>query len=185
VIKNRFARIFLSLLLAASVSPLAAQCLSEIAQKEKERRSRKKGEKVKTYTDKDLKTPDGKKEDNQDPQISPSAAGWDVNCASCVDPETGTTKEESWRERATAQRQVLATAERRLKDLEEETRKNGSTIIGSTDTMEILTLKARLAEIETQIAQAKEDVEKARRAIEDLEDEARKAAVPPGWLREP
>jgi hypothetical protein len=32
-------------------------------------------------------------------------------------------------------------------------------------------------------AQAKAELEAAERAIETLEDEARRAGVPPGWLR--
>ena len=35
----------------------------------------------------------------------------------------------------------------------------------------------------SELARVKQDVEKGKQAIADIEEEARKASVPPGWLR--
>ena len=42
---------------------------------------------------------------------------------------------------------------------------------------------ARIAEALTELERVKQDVERGKKQIADIEEEARKAGVPPGWLR--
>ena len=45
-------------------------------------------------------------------------------------------------------------------------------------------LNAQLGEMKDQLESTKEEIKSANQAIEDLQEEARKAGVPPGWMRE-
>jgi hypothetical protein len=44
--------------------------------------------------------------------------------------------------------------------------------------------QAQIAEAQADLERAKADVERARQAQTDLEEEARRKSIPPGWLRE-
>ena len=47
--------------------------------------------------------------------------------------------------------------------------------------------RARLAgdrkDVQNELARVRQEIERGKKAIVDLEEEARKAGVPPGWLR--
>ena len=53
------------------------------------------------------------------------------------------------------------------------------------DPNRLQTLEADRAKAAADLEAAKDELAKARQALEDLEEEARKSGVPPGWLREP
>ena len=55
----------------------------------------------------------------------------------------------------------------------------------STDTNEILQLRAQQQEQTEQLEQARRGLVEAKQAMDAFEEEARRASVPPGWLREP
>ena len=96
------------------------------------------------------------------------------------------TEEAGWRSRADAARARLAQAnalvagiEARIVQLRED-RTQG-------DAMNPNREQSRQAEITAEmenLASAQEGVAAARQAMAELEEEARKASVPPGWLRE-
>ena len=44
--------------------------------------------------------------------------------------------------------------------------------------------QAQLAQAIADLERAKADVERARQALTDLEEDARRKSIPPGWLRE-
>jgi hypothetical protein len=101
-------------------------------------------------------------------------------------PTAAQMEEASWRGRADAARSRLAEAtaivagiEAKIVALREDR--------GVDDPMNPNRLQAREAEIASEtekLAAAQEVVTAARQALADLEEEARKAGVPPGWLRE-
>jgi hypothetical protein len=46
------------------------------------------------------------------------------------------------------------------------------------------TRRAEYAQVQAELELAKGQLERARQALVDLEEEARRKGVPPGWLRE-
>ncbi len=44
--------------------------------------------------------------------------------------------------------------------------------------------QAQLAQATADLERAKADVERAKQALTDLEEDARRKSIPPGWLRE-
>jgi hypothetical protein len=99
---------------------------------------------------------------------------------------SGAPKESVWRARADAARQRIADADAAIARIEAhlgELRDDRS----GQDAMNPNREQARQAQIaaETEnLATARADAAAAREALAELEDEARKAGVPPGWLRE-
>ena len=91
--------------------------------------------------------------------------------------------EERWRHRMAEARQALEEAERRADELQ--TRANGlwADFTGRDDPAQRAAIEqerqAALAELEETRAEADE----LGRAVADVRDEARRAGVPPGWLR--
>jgi hypothetical protein len=184
--KNRgewIARALLAAGLMAVAALVAAQSLGELAEKEKSRRAKETGEKSPTYTDEDLKRIGGDKKDKDDESTAAPAEPNTSDDASDLEDENLRQEERSWRGRAAAVREAVTAAESRLKELEDEASKTGSTILGSTDTMEILRLRARQNEIEKETEHARAELERAREELQRFEDEARGKNVPAGWLR--
>jgi hypothetical protein len=90
----------------------------------------------------------------------------------------------SWAERAQALRDAVTQAEEHVKDLDSQAQALLWQYLQSTDTNEILSLKAEQQEILDQLPDARKAVADAQKALEDFEKEAAKAGVPPGELRE-
>lgn len=88
-----------------------------------------------------------------------------------------------WQDRIRAARQRLANAQRRYQELErkrnEEVAKSGASPIGQLEG------RVKAQQMEAEMQQAQKDIDDARNEVEnDIPEEARKAGVPPGWLRE-
>ena len=90
----------------------------------------------------------------------------------------------AWADRAQAMRDAAAEAEKHVQDLESQAQALLWQYLQSTDTNEILRLKAEQQEILDQIPDAKKAAEEAQKALADFEREAGQAGVPPGELRE-
>jgi hypothetical protein len=90
----------------------------------------------------------------------------------------------SWADRAQAMREAVTQAEERVKELDSQAQALLWEYLQSTDTNEILRLKAEQQAILDQIPEARKSVEEARKALADFEREAALAGVPPGELRE-
>lgn len=98
-------------------------------------------------------------------------------------PPDAEAEERRWRDRMTAARQALEQAERRAAELQ--TRVNGlwADFTGRDDPAQRAVLeqerRAALAELDETRAEADE----LAQAVADMRAEARRAGVPPGWLR--
>jgi len=172
-----------AVILAVMLVPgaLSAQDLAAAARKEKERREkvRESGQETKRYGGDELQAgrPKGAS-DSQSPaaQNAPPRPGEkpvDVDDAKReLELETeGTTrkvKESVWRAKAKAARAALAAA-RKAHEQTSSLRPGPGMPPNQVDAMQGATKTA---------------LEAAEKAWEDLEDEARRASVPPGWLRE-
>jgi hypothetical protein len=93
-------------------------------------------------------------------------------------------EEASWRGRAAAARDAVATNEAAVAKLQDEAGRLANRILLSTDTNEILRLRAEQQKVQASLDAARNELEASRKAVDDLQEEARRAGVPPGWVRE-
>jgi hypothetical protein len=184
--------------IAATVAVLAlpaaapAQGLGDAAKKEKERRASSPAPKGRTYTQEELaKLPPVANEPGPAPEGAPPVAAA-PSTAPAADPappadaqavdeeaERRAEAEETWRARVAEARQKVDAARKKHDTLAslnlvpgyEYVDASGRTVIGSIGQLQALT------------ARAKADLEAAEKELEDLLEAARRANVPPGWLR--
>ena len=91
--------------------------------------------------------------------------------------------EQQWRNRMTAARQALEEAERRAAELQ--TRANGlwADFTGRDDPARRAAIDQERQAALTELKETRAEVDELARAVADVRDEARRAGVPPGWLR--
>ena len=91
--------------------------------------------------------------------------------------------EQQWRNRMTATRQALEEAERRAAELQ--TRANGlwADFTGRDDPAQRAAIDQERQAALTELEETRAEADELARAVDDLRDEARRAGVPPGWLR--
>lgn len=180
----------MSKLLAAGVLVLVlpalglGQSLGAAAQKEKERRKKNQetGVKAKVMTDEDVAAVH---QDAPATAASPSprpslfASPQDDTRSEGGSDRVRKQQETRWRERMAQANARLERARKRYETLSQMylaqgeyfADEKGRAVISSAEQLQRLT------------AQAKAELEAAQKAIDNLEDEARRAGVPPGWLR--
>ena len=183
------------LLMAAVTS---AQSLGDAAAREKARREKagESGRAPKTVTDEDLKT--GIKDGTQSAGTYSPAAGTVGTAPSgtsvskeqsgtrppgsrqTAPADTARNDEEYWRSRVRTARARVADAEKIVEEMEKLHLVEGERYV---DARTGATVVASLTELRALTAKAKAEREVARQALSDLEEEARRAGVLPGWLR--
>lgn len=171
--------------------PLFAQSLGEAAQKERERRAALKKQPGKVVTDEDLKKTTGETSTPTEASPSPTQAQTSRRPMTAAQ-EAGKSggafsgDERAWRDRAGDLREGIAGAERALKDAEaraEALRLDMDPNRGALDPNRMQRLQADQTAAAAQIEKAKKELAAAKQGLADLEEEARRASVPPGWLR--
>lgn len=180
-------RTLTALVLIVLPATLAAQGLGDASKKEQARRKQvqqQHGTEAKTYTDADVK---GRAPANETGAASPAARdqGAPGGEKTATDPAAGADErlrqqdEQRWRSRLAAANARLAAARQAHETLASLTLvpgyvyqdENGRTVIGSVEQLQRMT------------GRAKADLDSAQKALDDLLEEARRANVPPGWLR--
>lgn len=127
--------------------------------------------------------------DGVEPAQEPAPAGSEGNPVNTNEGESTDevpNDEATWRQRAEAARQRITDAEVAVSQAEQRLAELRSDI-APEDPMNPFRQQTREAEITAQMEQleaARAEVVAARQALSDLEDEARRASIPPGWLRE-
>jgi len=145
-------------------SPLLhAQSLADAAEKERQRR-RAIGGAGPVYTNDDLPLTKGSLANDAKAKAPQAAA----DATPAGDPAPPEATEASWRQRAQAATARVTRAEARVADLKNRT---SPYRVG------------RGPGAEDRIARAEDELAKARQALDDLLEAARRAGVPPGWLR--
>ena len=180
-------------LVSSAAATAAAQSLVEVARQERLRRealARQAGPDAaptRVYTDADL-VYSGRLTMRVDDQARDAGA---ESGAAATEPATpaaspeaaGAGDEERWRNRMAEARQALEQAERRAAELQTRVNRLWADFTARDDPAQRAAIEqdrvAALDELEATEAEADE----LARAIIDLRDEARRAGVPPGWLR--
>jgi hypothetical protein len=183
--------------LLAVATPLAAQGLADVARAEEARRKTVKGQ-AKVYTNETLRGPDGGDPPAAPPAAEPaaSAAGTDKPASSAgsksstpgagdsTKSATDSAKDEKyWRDRMTEARNALARSQTFADALQSQINGLYAEFVSKDDPAQRAVIEQkRLAAIAEQ-DRVKSEVVKHTKAIADIEDEARRASVPAGWLR--
>ena len=197
IIARSKGRVVLSLALAVGFAwPVGAAAqtqstppsLAEIAKKEAERRKTTKDAK-RVITTKDL--PESARKPASAPATSAErghsggdqkpASGAEISSGSA--PSGGQGDEAAWRARITQARETLRRNETFLEALQTRVNALGNDFRNSGDSAQQAKLtQDRLKALED-LERVKADVELSKKQIGDIEEEARKAGVPPGWVR--
>jgi hypothetical protein len=155
--------------------------LAEVARKEQERRKTTKSP-TKVLTNKDLPTVSAPAPaapapaPEQLPAAEPATAG----AQKPAEPE----KDEAWwRTRITEQRQALSRAEVLLEALQSRVNGLSADFVNRDDPYQRAKIGEDRQKALAEMERVKADIEGCKTKIEDIEEEARKAGVPPGWLR--
>jgi hypothetical protein len=185
--------IFLALLLVCVAMPLGAQSLGDVAKKEAERRKSVK-EPEKVLTNKDV--PHLPQADQAPPAPSSGDADAAAEKGDAVAPdkpgpaEPASEKpadvpkdEKYWSERYKAVQQQLERDQVFLEALQ--TRVNALTtdFVNRDDPAQRATIGSDRQKALAEVTRLNATILADKKAIADFEDEARRAAVPPGWLR--
>jgi hypothetical protein len=186
-VKLALAAAMVSVVGAGLARPVAAQSLADVARQEEERRKRVK-EPAKVITNRDL-----------GPALSagapPSAAGSESSKAG--EPKDGQKDAEKDKDKTKEPVKDQAYWSRRLKDLQTQLDRDQafstalqSQINGLTAEFTARDDPAQRTAIEqnrqkalAELNRLKDAIVKDKKAIDDFNDEARRAGVPPGWLR--
>jgi hypothetical protein len=180
-------------LLAAAASP-AAQSLADVARAEEARRKTVKGQ-GKVYTNETLRGADGGEAPAPPPVAAPAptppaaAAGTtkpapEAGVKPPTPPASTAPKDEKyWRDRLAAAREALQRSQTFADALQTQINGLYTDFVNMSDPAQrALIEKKRLAAIAEQ-DRVKADIGKFTKALADIEDEARRANVPAGWLR--
>lgn len=165
------------------------QSLGDAARKEQERRAKLKAEGVKAraVTEDDLGT-ETVAAPNPSASPKPGAAATKTPAADASPAPAGGVEDEArqrrqsedaWRRRAALAQARLERATKRYDVLSKMALSPGEYYVDNENRPLITSVE----QLQRLTAEAKAEQEAAQKAIEDLEDEARRASVPPGWLR--
>lgn len=186
------------ILSTAGALPVSAQSLADVARKEGERRQTVKGGAGKTYTDKDLKSvpapaPDAATADKPADDTKAADAVADDKAAADKKPDDKGSKagdaktvvkdQDYWSGRMAALRQQLDRDQTYLSALQNRIDSLTTDFVNRDDPAQQSQIRADREKALAELDRLKKVVEEDRRAIPELEEEARREGVPPGWLR--
>ncbi|HEX9366721.1 MAG TPA: hypothetical protein VF921_08840 [Vicinamibacterales bacterium] len=171
--------------------PVCAQSLGDLAKKEQERRKTLPPA-TKTYTNEDLKKLPPSADDNVKPADKAKAddaikAG-DPAKPGGTKPEAATSPEPAkdekyWRGRITAAKDDIAKNEAFRDALQSQINGLAAEFSARDDPNQRAKIADDRQKALAQLASVTEAITKGIKAIADIEEEARRAGVPPGWLR--
>jgi hypothetical protein len=181
----------LALLIGPSVT--WAQSLGDVARAEEARRKTVK-KPAKVYTNDDLKRNGGDSSSAPAPAAQPAAAGAAKPGDGAAKTEAAKTDqpaktddqakdEKYWRTRITAPRETLAHDKVLLDALQSRMNALDTDFANISDPAQRAVVEGNRKTARAEITRITQDIEKQTKSINDVQEEARKASVPPGWLR--
>jgi hypothetical protein len=171
----------------------SGQTLGEVAKKESERRkAQPQGGKV--YTNKDLPasaqkpaTPNPSTEAPAQTPTDPVAAATEQkaeDAKTAADTPQGDQKDQSyWKGRMAAAREELRRSEMFAEALQTRVNALNKDFNSRDNPAQRSAIGTDRTEALNELTRVKQDVERGKKQITDIEEEARKAGVPPGWVR--
>ena len=178
----RVAFVVVAVVGAVHTAPAAAQTppLAEVARKEQERRKTQKPA-SKVYTKKDL--PESAQLPPA-PVASPAAPPAEQKPAPAEQKREGDGKDEAWwRNRIGAAREELRRNEVFAEALQSRINALSADFVNRDDPFQRAKVGQDRDKAIAELSRVKDEIERGKKQIEDIEEEARKAGVPPGWLR--
>jgi hypothetical protein len=176
--------VFLLLILAGMgiSAPLRAQSLADVAKKEEERR-KKLPAPAKVYTNKDLTAvPAGT-------PVSPPATATEPPAAAPAAADTpkedkGPVKDQAyWSGRRKALQDKLDRDASYLLALQTRVNSLAADFVNRDDPAQRAVIERERLKAVADLARLQQDITNGKKALADLDEEARRAGVPPGWLR--
>lgn len=171
----------------------SGQTLGEVAKKEAERRkAQPQGGKV--YTNKDLPasaqkpaTPNPSTDTPAQTPTDPVAAATEQKAGdakTAADKPQGDQKDQAyWKGRMAAAREELRRSEMFAEALQTRVNTLNKDFNSRDNPAQRSAIGADRTEALNELTRVKQDVERGKKQIADIEEEARKAGVPPGWVR--
>jgi hypothetical protein len=168
--------------------------LGEVARKEQERRKALPPA-SKVYTNKDLPNSTPPPAPAPPPQsgaapAEPSSAipaeGQDPSRPAAggdADQKSGKADEAMWRKRINDVREEVRRNEMFASALQTRINSLTNDVLSRSDYAQKAKLAGDRKEAQAELARVKQEIERGKKQIADIEEEARKAGVPPGWLR--
>ena len=167
-------RFLLTSALLSCAAVAAAQSLVEVAKREEARRKHVKVP-GKIYTNHDLKP---------EPAPPPGNAGPDIAVPDAIEePRPGEKGQEYWKALMGAARAALERSHVLVAALESRLNALNTDIAARDDPAQRAELEAQRLRVLRELDRMEHDIEEQTKAIGAIEEDARKAGVPPGWLR--
>ena len=174
--------------LVAAAAPLSAQSLGALAKKEEERR-KKLPEAAKVYTNKDLGAPPPS---STPPPASPAAPApaTDASKDAAAKAKEAEPKDKEpakdqayWAGRIKQLREAQARNETYTEALQTRLNSLQADFVNRDDPAQRSVIERDRQKVAGELVRLKQSIVDGKKAIADLEEEARRAGVPPGWLR--
>jgi len=183
-------QVFFALGLAVAVNsvPLRAQSLAELAKKEEERR-KSVPEPAKIYTNKDLTAVPGGTPAASLPAPAPDAgatpaAGSAPKDGDASSKPAGQVKDQAyWSQRLKTLQEKLDREQTYIEAIQSRVNALSTDFVNRDDPIQRAGIERDRQKAMAEMDRLKKSVEETKRSIADLEEEARRAGVPPGWLR--
>lgn len=171
------------LCLRAGVALAQTPSLVELAQKEQERRKALKGSSGKVYSDKDLPKSGTPAVSSALPPGTPPAVP-DEKPAEPKADDQGPKKDETWwRNRIGQAREAQRRSEAFAEALQSRINALTTDVVNRDDPYQRAKLADDRQKALAELQRVTGEIDQAKKDIADIEEEARKANVPPGWLR--
>lgn len=168
------------LVLRAGAAMAQTPSLVELAQKEQERKKTLKGTAAKVYSDKDLPK-------TGTPAVLssvPAAEATPIKDEKPAEAKPGDQKDETWwRTRMTQAREAQRRSEMFAEALQSRINALTTDVVNRDDPYQRAKLADDRQKALSELQRVSGEIEQSKKDIADIEEEARKAGVPPGWLR--
>jgi DNA repair exonuclease SbcCD ATPase subunit len=164
----------------AGVALAQSPSLAELAQKEQERRKALKATAAKVYSDKDLPKP-----------ATPPVASAVPSTPTVVPPEPKPAEQKPveqkdeawWRARIAQAKEAQRRAEAFAEALQSRINALATDMVNRDDPYQRAKISDDRQKALAELQRVTNEIEQAKKDIADIEEEARRANVPPGWLR--
>lgn len=185
------ALIALGLSVAAGQVPLRGQSLAELAKKEEERR-KSVPPPAKIYTNKDLTAVSGSSTPAPAPVPTPSAdapaaaapAEAAPDAANAKDAPSGQAKGQAyWAGRHKTLQEKVDRDQTYAEAIQTRVNSLTADFVNRDDPAQRSVIERERQKATAELARLQQEIVKGKKAIVDFEEEARRAGVPPGWLR--